>query len=584
MTKPRSQRDGKRSKTGNMKTEALITVKSLSAAFLQNGEHKQVLHSVDFSLSAGETLGIVGESGSGKSVSSLSIMRLIPSPPIQYESGKILYGENEVDLLLGTEKQMESLRGSEIAMIFQEPMTSLNPLKRCGLQVAEALSLHKNLNKEVAKKKVLELFDKVQLPSPERIFKSYPHELSGGQKQRVMIAMAISCEPKLLIADEPTTALDVTVQRGILELLKKLQKDTGMAMIFISHDLAVVSQVAENIMVMHHGRIVEYGKSHQVLQHPENDYTKGLLSSRPPTSGRPHRLATVDDFLGDTPMEISYESLEERKAHLQRLYAKRPILEARGLHTWYPIKKGMLNRVHNHLKAVNGVSLELHQGETLGIVGESGCGKSTLGRTILGLEEAKHGSIIYHGTDVADMSNTEKKKMTREVQMIFQDPYSSLDPRMSIGEAIKEPMQVHEILANEQARKQKVMELLERVGLDNSHYHRYPHEFSGGQRQRICIARALSMEPKVVICDESVSALDVSVQAQVLNLLNELKEDLGLSYLFISHDLSVVRYMSDRVLVMNAGEVVEYREADVLYSNPNKDYTKRLIESAYSFD
>lgn len=567
-----------------MSLEPLIRIKSLSASFGQGSDRKEVLHQVDYELRAGKTLGIVGESGSGKSVSSLSIMRLISSPPIQYDSGEILYGPESVDLLKYGEEEIRTLRGSRIAMIFQEPMTSLNPLKRCGLQVTESIRLHLGLNNEEAKARVLELFTKVKLPDPERVFSSYPHELSGGQKQRVMIAMAISCDPELLIADEPTTALDVTVQREILELLSSLQAENGMAMIFISHDLAVVSQVADEILVMHQGKMVEKGPSSEVLHHPKESYTKGLLNSRPPHSERPHRLSTVADQLNEEKDVIQNESQLERIDRHEALYAQKPILQVREIHTWYPIRKGLLNRVHDHVKAVNGVSLNLYEGETLGIVGESGCGKSTLGRTILGLETPSQGSILYRGQEVGAMDRGERKKMTREVQMIFQDPYSSLDPRMTIGAAIMEPMIVHRILSDNKIRKEKVIELLERVGLEADQYHRYPHEFSGGQRQRICIARTLALAPKVVICDESVSALDVSVQAQVINLLNELKEEFGLSYLFISHDLSVVRYMSDKVLVMNGGKAVEYREADALYKSPEHAYTERLISSSYSLD
>ncbi|MCL4159013.1 UNVERIFIED_CONTAM: hypothetical protein GTU68_035372 [Idotea baltica] len=478
-------------------------------------------------------------------------MRLIPSPPIAYDTGTVNFSTQDVDLISLAPAEARSLRGKEIAMIFQEPMTSLNPLKRCGEQVAEALREHCSMSETEIRTEVISLFDRVRLPDPGRIYDSYPHQLSGGQKQRVMIAMAISCKPKLLIADEPTTALDVTVQREIIELIQELQHETGMAMIFISHDLGVVSRIADNILVMHQGCIVESGTAHQVMHSPQDVYTKGLLSSRPPSKQRPKKLRTE------------------------------PILQVRNIHTWYPVRSGIFNKVTAHVKAVNGVSLSLYPGETLGVVGESGCGKSTLGRSIVGLEKIREGEVLYKGQSYAGMSKLQQQAMLREVQMIFQDPYSSLNPRMPVGEAILEPMTVHGILDSKAERKEEVLRLLEKVGLDKSAFDRAPHEFSGGQRQRICIARTLGLRPEVIICDESVSALDVSVQAQVLNLLNDLKAEYGLSYIFISHDLSVVRYMSDKVVVMQGGEILEYEEADMLYTSPKTAYTRSLIESTY---
>ncbi len=565
-----------------MKTNHMLEVKGLCAAFESKGERNEVLHDVSFQISSGKTLGIVGESGSGKSVTSLSIMRLIPSPPIDYASGSIEFGTEEVNLLDVAPSDMRRLRGSEIAMVFQEPMTSLNPLKKCGEQVSEVFQEHTSLERKEIKEEVLSLFEKVKLPEPTRIFESYPHQLSGGQKQRVMIAMAISCKPKLLIADEPTTALDVTVQREILELIKELQKETKMAMIFISHDLGVVAQIADEILVMHQGHIVESGGANQVMNSPQHSYTKGLLSSRPPTDKRPLKLLTVADNLSDKLSVSAIESKSNRDSKHLKLYGQEALITVENIHTWYPIRSGVLNKVTGHVKAVKGASLNLFPGETLGIVGESGCGKSTLGRSILGLEQIQSGTIRYKGKTKSEMSPLEQKEMLREVQMIFQDPYSSLNPRMSIGEAILEPMTVHSILGNRTERKEEVLRLLEKVGLEGSAFDRAPHEFSGGQRQRICIARTLALRPKVIICDESVSALDVSVQAQVLNLLNDLKQDYGLSYIFISHDLAVVRYMSDKVIVMQAGEVLEYEEADKLYANPSTAYTQSLIASAYN--
>jgi peptide/nickel transport system ATP-binding protein len=565
-----------------MKNNHILEIKGLSAAFENKGERKEVLHDISFQISSGHTLGIVGESGSGKSVTSLSIMRLIPSPPIDYDAGSIVFGQEEINLIAVAPADMRRLRGSEIAMIFQEPMTSLNPLKKCGEQVSEVFQEHTSLERKTIKEEVLSLFEKVKLPDPIRIFESYPHQLSGGQKQRVMIAMAISCKPKLLIADEPTTALDVTVQREILELIKELQKETNMAMIFISHDLGVVAQIADEILVMHQGHIVESGIANQVMNSPQHPYTKGLLSSRPPIDKRPVKLLTVEDNLRDKPSAMTLESKSSRDSKHLKLYKQEALISVEDVHTWYPIRSGIFNKVTGYVKAVKGASLKLFPGETLGIVGESGCGKSSLGRSILGLEQIQSGTIRYKGKTQNEMTTLEQKEMLREVQMIFQDPYSSLNPRMSVGEAILEPMTVHSILENRTARKEEVMRLLDKVGLEPSAFDRAPHEFSGGQRQRICIARTLALRPKVVICDESVSALDVSVQAQVLNLLNDLKQDYGLSYIFISHDLSVVRYMSDKVIVMQAGEVLEYEEADKLYANPSTAYTQSLIASAYN--
>ena len=567
-----------------MKNEPLIRFQGLTASFQQHGNTSTVLHDLNFNIHAGETLGIVGESGSGKSVSSMSILRLIPSPPVQYE-GLLRYEPLGIDLLTASEDQLRALRGKDISMIFQEPMTSLNPLKRCGEQVLEVFKTHKKGSHSEWPNNVIALFEEVQLPDPHRAFKAYPHELSGGQKQRVMIAMAIASEPKLLIADEPTTALDVTVQRNILDLLKKLQTKLNMAMIFISHDLAVVSSISDRILVMKQGEIVEQGTAQQVISSPLHSYTQALLASRPPQHGRPHRLLTVKDHLvqNDQARDKQEDALDRKQRHAL-IYSKPPLFDVEELHTWYPIRSGIFQRVTDHVKALNGVSFKIFPSETLGIVGESGCGKSTLGRTLIGLEKSHSGIIRYKGIPLQDMSTEERSRMVKEVQMIFQDPYSSLDPRQKIGEAILEPMQVHGILKDDGSRKNEVLSLLKEVGLKEEHYERYPHEFSGGQRQRICIARALAMNPEVIICDESVSALDVSVQAQVLNLLNQLKEQRGLSYMFISHDLSVVRYMSDKVMVMNKGKCVEYEEADLLYASPQDPYTKRLVSSTYALN
>jgi peptide/nickel transport system ATP-binding protein len=489
-----------------------------------------------------------------------------------------------VDIKDFNEKQMAEVRGKRIAMIFQEPMTSLNPVYRCGYQVSEMILQHEKVTKKDARDRVISLFTQVMLPRPEAIYDSYPHELSGGQKQRVMIAMAIACNPEILIADEPTTALDVTVQKEILKLLRKLQQETGMGMVFITHDLGVVSEIADDVAVMHNGEVLEKGSVKQVLEHPQHPYTKGLLACRPPMKIRLKKLPIVKEFL-DGHWTGGQEQIlkelqitnEERQNRLQKIYAQQPLLKVEHLQTWYPLKKGVFAKVYDHVKAVDDVSIEVFEGETLGLVGESGCGKTTLGRSILRLLEPTGGKVFFDGTEVTALNAKELREFRKQAQIVFQDPYSSLNPRIRIGEAIAEPLKVHGIETDRKKCRQMVCDLLEQVGLEAAHYDRYPHEFSGGQRQRICIARALAVNPRLVICDESVSALDVSVQAQVLNLLNRLKEERHLTYIFISHDLSVVRFMSDRVLVMYNGKPVEYNDADELFDHPQNDYTKKLI-------
>ena len=483
-----------------------------------------------------------------------------------------------------SEKQMADVRGKRISMIFQEPMTSLNPVYKCGFQVAEMILQHETVSKAEAKSRVISLFKQVMLPRPEAIYDSYPHELSGGQKQRVMIAMAIACNPKLLIADEPTTALDVTVQLEILKLLRKLQAETGMGMIFITHDLGVVAEIADDVAVMHNGEIMERGSVKDIMAHPQHPYTQGLLACRPPMDVRLKRLPIVKEFLDGEWQGGKAQILQdlqigdaERKVHLKQLYSREPLLKVEHLQTWYPLRKGVFSRVYDYVKAVDDVTLDVYEGETLGLVGESGCGKTTLGRSILRLAEPTSGRVWFDGTEVTALKGQALRDFRRQAQIVFQDPYSSLNPRMTIGEAIAEPMLVHGIQNDAKKRHDMVCELLEQVGLQAEHYNRYPHEFSGGQRQRICIARALAVNPRLVICDESVSALDVSVQAQVLNLLNRLKEERNLTYIFISHDLSVVRFMSDRVVVMYNGKPVEINEADALFEHPQNDYTKKLI-------
>lgn len=564
-------------------TRALLQIKNLKVSFLRDGEWNEAVHGVSFEVPKGKTLGIVGESGSGKSVSNLAVMRLLNEKQSKITADEIALDGK--DILHLEEKDMHDIRGKRIAMIFQEPMTSLNPVFQCGFQVSEAILAHEDVTEEEAKARVISLFKKVMLPRPEAIYKSYPHELSGGQKQRVMIAMALACNPEVLIADEPTTALDVTVQKEILKLLKELQKSDNLSMIFISHDLGVVSEVSDDILVMHDGRVVEFGPSYKVLSAPSAPYTKGLLACRPPMDFRLRRLPIVKEFLdgtwGDTAdfKQQLIVTQEERESHLKEIYSREPLLKVEHLKTWFPLRKGVFNRVYDHVKAVNDVSLDVYPGETLGLVGESGCGKTTLGRSILRLVEPSEGKIIFEGRDVMSLSGNDLREYRKHAQIVFQDPYSSLNPKMRIGDAIAEPMLVHGLEPDAKKRRDKVCELLTEVGLQPEHYQRYPHEFSGGQRQRICIARALAVRPKLIICDESVSALDVSVQAQVLNLLNRLKKDFGFTYIFISHDLSVVRFMSDRILVMYNGRPVELGDADEIFNNPQNDYTKKLINA-----
>lgn len=555
--------------------EPILRVENLSISFLQEKKWNEVIHSISFEVFPNEIVGIVGESGSGKSVSSLAVMGLLPKNISDLNTGSIHF-KNE-NITNYSEKGFQKIRGKKVSMIFQEPMSSLNPSISCGVQVAEILETHTNLSEKEIKVEVLRLFDQVKLPDPVTIYNKYPHQISGGQKQRVMIAMAIACKPEILIADEPTTALDVTVQQEIILLLKNLQQETGMSILFISHDLSLISEICDRILVMYKGEIVEQNSALNIFKNPENIYTKALIASRPSLNVRLKRLPTIQDYLSGTENAAAI-SHEERKEHLDKLYNQKPLLRVENVEKEYLLKTHLF-KVNDYFKAVNNVSFKMYEGETLGLVGESGCGKSTLGNAILQLDPATKGQIFYRDKDITKLSKSELKELRKEIQIIFQDPFASLNPKITVGEAILEPMKVHKLYANDKERKEKVLDLLEKVGLLPEHYDRYPHEFSGGQRQRIGIARTIAVNPKLIICDESVSALDISVQAQVLNLLNDLKDNFGFTYLFISHDLAVVKYISDQIIVMNKGKIEEQNEADALIDHPQKPYTQKLINA-----
>ncbi|MEO6167890.1 MAG: ABC transporter ATP-binding protein [Chitinophagales bacterium] len=578
-----------------MENDLLLDVRNLQTTFTSDGQTTVAVDRISFSLRRGETVGIVGESGSGKSVTSLSLMRLIPAPG-KITSGEIYFSksnETPVNLLSLPEKEMRHYRGKEIAMIFQEPMTSLNPVFTCGNQVMEAISLHLKERSSEAKTRTLLLFEKVQLPDPLRIFNAYPHQLSGGQKQRVMIAMAMSCNPSILIADEPTTALDVTVQARILELMEQLRREYDMSMIFITHDLGVVAEVANRIVVMYKGKIVEQGTVEEIFSNPQHPYTKGLLACRPPLGKKLRRLPVIYDFMQETSdgqlIELPGKPGEELErnlipetevsARLTQLQLQEPILSVRNLKVYFPTQQNIFGTPQSFVKAVDDVSFEVYPGETLGLVGESGCGKTTLGRSILQLVKPTKGEVIFEGKDLVNIPGEEMRRVRKHLQIIFQDPYSSLNPRLTIGTAILEPMKVHGLYSNDMERRENVFDLLNKVSMPVSAFNRFPHEFSGGQRQRVCIARALALNPRFIVCDESVSALDVSVQAQVLNLLLQLREEFQFTYIFISHDLSVVKFMSDRMVVMNNGKIEEMGKAEEIYHNPSSAYTKKLISA-----
>ena len=559
--------------------EKILEIKDLVINFKTDEGIVNAVKKISFTIPKGKTVGLVGESGSGKSVTSLATMRLIPNPPGTIDGGEILFQGR--DLLKLKEKDMQKIRGKKISMIFQEPMTSLNPVFTVGNQVSETLMLHEGLSKEESLKKTIELFDQVGIPEPSKRVFSYPHEMSGGQRQRVMIAMAIACSPDLLIADEPTTALDVTIQKQILELLANLQKKFNMSVLFITHDLGVIADIADEVVVMYKGEIVEKETTQDIFLKPQHPYTKGLLACRPSLESNPKRLPMVSDFMnekGEQKDDVNFNKVEK---YIRPINEKENpvILEIKNLSTHFPTKKNFFGRPVNFLKAVDKVSLKVRKGRTLGLVGESGCGKTTLGRTVLRLIEPTSGDVLYKGKNLPQLNKSEMRALRRDIQIIFQDPYASLNPRMTVGSAIMEPMTIHKLFKTKEERVQRAKELLIKVGLDGSVMNRYPHEFSGGQRQRICIARALAVEPEFIICDESVSALDVSIQAQILNLLLDLQEELGLTYIFISHDLAVVKFISDEVAVMNKGKIIELSDCISIYKNPQQDYTKKLLSA-----
>lgn len=561
----------------------LLSIQNLSIDFKNETTQNRALFNLNLQVNAGEIVAVVGESGSGKSITSLAVLQLLPKSTTVYSSGSIslLTPNNEIEILNLKEDELANLRGNKVAMIFQEPMTSLNPVHTCGNQVIEAILLHQSCTKQQAKQKVIELFTQVQLPNPKELFNKYPHQISGGQKQRVMIAMAMSCQPSLLIADEPTTALDVSVQKNILHLLKQLQQQTNMGIIFITHDLGVVAEIADTVAVLYKGKLVEQGAVKQVFTNPQHAYTKALLACRPILYSKQTILPTVSNFLEVMPNgEIKEKVWQPQQQHLSQINkAEQPVLQVKNVKLYYPTKKNILGKTLQVTKAVDDVSFEVYKGETVGLVGESGCGKSSLGRCIVNLATPTDGEILFNNKSITNLNQKENKQLRRQMQIVFQDPYASLNPRLKIGDALAEPLNVHNIIYNPKQQNEKVIEMLQKVNLLPEHYHRYPHEFSGGQRQRIVIARALMVNPQFILFDESVSALDVSVQAQVLNLINDLKREFGFTSIFISHDLGVVQYISDRIVVMNKGKVVEEGTAEQVYHHPKHSYTQQLLQA-----
>jgi peptide/nickel transport system ATP-binding protein len=559
--------------------QPLLEIKNLQVNFETDSGCTTAIKDISFNVNRGEIVAIVGESGSGKSVTSLSIMQLLSANTVRYPQGQILFSYDSaapVNLLKASPATLQQLRGNRMAMIFQEPMTSLNPVYTCGNQVMEAIRLHQKVNKAIAKQKTIALFEKVKLPDPSAMFNRYPHQLSGGQKQRVMIAMAISCQPSLLICDEPTTALDVTVQKNILQLIKELQQQENMGVIFITHDLGVVASIADRVLVMYKGSIAEQGPVSIILKTPAHPYTKGLLACRPALHAKGSRLPVVTDFLQEVKTN---PSIQVQTNTQQKIAAPSSavLVQVKDLDVWYPSAKNIWGSATAYTKAIDHISFDIFKGETLGLVGESGCGKTTLGRSLLGLIKPTAGTISFSNKNITTIPAKELRQLRKDIQIIFQDPYSSLNPKLTIGNAIEEVLQVHRLADSRQQRRQIVATLLDKVSLLPQHANRYPHEFSGGQRQRIVIARALALNPSFIVCDESVSALDVSVQAQVLNLLNDLKKEYGFTVVFISHDLSVVHYISDRIMVMQKGKIIETGDAAAIYHYPMQAYTQQLI-------
>ncbi len=554
----------------------LLEIKDLNISFLEEGMSTLALNDISLTVTKGKITAIVGESGSGKSVTALSILQLLPKQAAI--KGKILfsrYGSKQEDLIRLNSKDISTIRGNHIAMVFQEPMTSLNPVLTCGFQVMETLTRHHKLSWEKAKEKTIRLFEQVELPQPASMLTRYPHEISGGQKQRVMIAMAMCCEPDLLIADEPTTALDVRIQKNILQLIKELQLKKNMGVLFITHDLGLVADIADELIVMYKGRIVEKGNAAEILKNPQHNYTKALLACRPASGSKGKKLAVLTDYI-QKGNNVTDEKIEMTATKPEQAI---PFLTIEGLNVYYPVKKNLFGKPISFIKAVDQVSFEVNKGEITGLVGESGCGKTTLGRAILQLIKPTAGKIWLNGNELTAMPAKKLREYRKEFQIVFQDPYGSLNPRITIGNAILEALQVHGLYENTTIRKEAVIDMLEKVQLSPDHFKRYPHQFSGGQRQRVCIARALILDPSFLVFDESVSALDVSVQAGILNLINELKNSMNFTAIFISHDLSVVHYISDKILVMNQGKIIESGNADDIYHNPGMEYTKQLIDA-----
>ena len=554
--------------------EILLNVKNLCVRTLENSKHQNLIDGVSFDIKKNEIVGLIGESGSGKSLTSLSILGLLEKNKFNISGEIIFNGNNLLDL---DNNAMMEIRGSEISMIFQEPMSALNPTMKIGKQIFEVFKAHKNLSFENTTERIKKLIKKVKLDNVENLLDKYPHQISGGQKQRVMIVMALSCNPQLLIADEPTTALDVTIQKEIIEILKNLQKSEKLSILFISHDLRLISNISDKILIMKNGKIIEQGSNKNIINYPKENYTKALLSLIIHDKKRLKKLPTVESF--DKNFKEEAETKKERNKRIKNIYSGKPILEIKNVSKFYNTSKNLF-RNNKSFKALSQISLKLFKGETLGLIGESGSGKTTLSNAILKIHEFEKGEILFKGKDISKIKERELLEFRKNVQIIFQDPYASLNPLQNIFQIISEPIKFHRIcLKNEVYEKCK--ELISDVGLNENFLSRYPHELSGGQRQRVCIARAISVNPEVLICDESVSALDVSIQATVLNLLNLLKKKYNFTYIFISHDLSVVKYMSDKIIVLYNGKIVDYQDADLLFEKPKDNYTKKLIKASY---